>query len=305
MAANPAPPLGELPAAEVRAAAAKARAAMVETYAAPPVEVEELLIPDGPNGDLPVRIIRPPNHTAPLPGILYFHGGGWVIGDFNSHGRLARELAAGVEAVVVFVEYSRSPEARFPVANEEAYFATQYVAENAAALGIDSSRIAVAGDSAGANMATVVAILAAERAGPALSGAVLFYPVTAANFETATYNEFAEGHFLTRDAMKWYWDQYLPDSEARLNPYASPLLAPPGQLRAHPPAFIMTCECDVLREEGEAYARRLEEAGVRVTCTRYTGTIHACLSLAPLANTPAVRSAIAAAVGHLRESFGK
>lgn len=304
MAASPAPPLRELPAARVRTLAAAARAAMVETFTAPPVEVKDLLIPGGPNGDIPAHVIRPPDQSGPLPGILYFHGGGWVIGDFNSHGRLAREIAAGAEAAVVFVEYSRSPEVRFPVANKEAYFATQFVADNARALGIDPSRLAVAGDSAGANMATVTAMIAAERGGPALSSAVLFYPVTGADFDTASYIEFFEGCFLTRDAMRWYWDQYLPDADARLDPHASPLLASPEQLRRHPPTFLMTCEYDVLRDEGEAYARKLEEAGVRVTCTRYPGTIHACLSLAPLAATPAVRSGIAAAIRHLRDTLG-
>ncbi len=234
---------------------------------------------------------------------MYFHGGGWVICDFSTHARLVHEIAVGAGAAVVFVEYSRSPEVRFPVANEEAYFATRYVAEHGPELGIDSSRIAVAGDSAGANMATVVCMLAIARGGPAISSAVLFFPVTDANFETASYREFADGHFLTRDSMRWFWDSYLPDPAARRQPYASPLQAPIELLRGHPPTFVMTCEFDILRDEGEEYARLLMNAGVRVASARYLGAIHACITLGPLANTPATRTAIAAANAHLRESF--
>jgi acetyl esterase len=234
---------------------------------------------------------------------MYFHGGGWVVCDFSTHRRLVHELAVGAGAAVVLVEYSLSPEVRFPVANEEAYFATKYVAENGSALNIDPTRIAVAGDSAGANMATVVSMLASARGGPAISSAVLFYPVADANFETASYNEFGDGYFLTRDSMKWFWDNYLPQAEARRHPHVTPLHAFADQLRGLPPAFVMTCEYDVLRDEGEAYARKLMDAGVRVTSTRSAGTIHGCLTLGPLANTPAVRTAIADANAHLRKSL--
>jgi acetyl esterase len=189
---------------------------------------------------------------------------------------------------------------RYPVAVEECYLAAQYVAANAAALNIDRSRIAIAGDSAGGNMASVVCMMAKERGGPSIAGAALLYPLTAADFHTTSYNEFADGHFLTRDAMKWFWDNYLPDTNARRDPYAAPLHASPEQLAGFPPTFVMTCECDVLREEGEAFARKLIEAGVNVTATRYLGTIHSCLTLGPIANTPAVRSAIGATCGWLR-----
>jgi acetyl esterase len=236
---------------------------------------------------------------------MFFHGGGWVICDYSTHRRLAHEIAVGAGAAVVFVEYSRSPEVRFPVANEEAYFATRYIAENGSALNIDAARMAVAGDSAGGNMAAVVSILAAERGGPRISSAVLFYPVTAADFETASYRQFAEGYFLTRASMQWFWDNFLPGIEARRQPHASPLHATEEQLRGHPPTFVMTCECDVLRDEGEAYARRLSSAGVRVAGARYLGAIHGCMTLGPLANTPVVRAAIAAANAHLRETLAQ
>ena len=279
------------------------RAAFAETFEAPPAQVEHLVIPGGPNGELAIHIVRPPSLTGPLPAVMFFHGGGWVVCDFSTHSRLVHEIAVGTGAAVVFVNYSRSPDVRFPVANEEAYFATRYVAENGAALNIDPSRIAVAGDSAGANMATVVSMLARARAGPAISSQILFYPVTEANFETESYHQFADGYFLTRDSMQWFWDNYLPDAEARRQPQASTLQATREQLSGLPPAFVMTCECDVLRDEGEAYARKLGEAGVPVTCARYLGAIHGCLTLGPLANTPAVRAVIAAATAHLREAF--
>jgi acetyl esterase len=194
---------------------------------------------------------------------------------------------------------------RFPVANEEACFATRYVAENARALDLDPARIAVAGDSAGGNMAAAVCMMAKERGGPAISGAALFFPVTDADFETASYRQFAEGHFLSRAAMKWFWDNYLPDKEARRNPLAAVLHATEEQLRALPPTFVATCECDVLRDEGEAFARKLIAAGVPTASVRYIGAIHSFVTLGPLANTAATRSAIAAATAHLRDALAQ
>jgi acetyl esterase len=300
----PAPALQEMSPADAREMAAGMRAVFPDTVAAPPVEIEHHLIPGGPTGDLTIQIVRPPGIPGPLPAVMFFHGGGWVLCDYGTHARLVQEIAVGAAAAVVFVDYSRSPEVRFPVANEQAYFATRYVAEHGSELRLDPSRIAVAGDSAGANMATVVCMLALTRGGPAISGAVLFYPVTAANFETPSYIQFADGHFLTRDSMRWFWDNYLPDPAARLQPDASPLLAPIDRLRGHPPTFVMTCEFDVLRDEGEDYARLLATAGVPVASARYLGAIHSCLTLGPLANTPAVRAAVAAANDHLREVLG-
>jgi acetyl esterase len=232
---------------------------------------------------------------------MFFHGGGWVLCDFGSHRRLVHELAVGVGAAVVFPEYSLSPEVRFPVANEEAYFATKYVAENAKELNVDGSRIAVAGDSAGANMAAVVCMLAKERGGPKISSAVLFFPVTNPDFDTPTYRQFADGYFLTGDSMKWMWENYAP-GEARRSPHAAILHASEEQLRALPPTFILTCEFDVLRDEGEWFAHKLIAAGVPVTAVRALGAIHGCVTLGPLANTPAVRAAIVSAVAHLRHN---
>jgi acetyl esterase len=236
---------------------------------------------------------------------MYFHGGGWVLNDQETYDRLIREVANGAEAAVVFVNYTRSPEGRYPVAVEEAYAATQWGATNGVTLGLDTERLAVAGDSSGGNLATVVALLAKERGGPALACQVLFYPTVDADFDTDSYQQFAGGPFLTRNAMKWFWDQYAPDVARRAEPTASPLRASVDQLRGLPPALIMTAEFDVLRDEGEAYARRLGEAGVPVTAVRYLGTIHAFTVLNALANTPAARAAIAQASSVLRNVFAK
>jgi acetyl esterase len=294
--------LHEMPVAEAREMAAGMRAAFPDTVEAPAADVEKRVIPGGPNGDLTIYIVRPPGARAPVPVVMFFHGGGWVLCDFGTHRRLVHEIAVGAGAAVVFPEYSLSPEVRFPVANEEAYFATKYVAENAAELNLDASRIAVTGDSAGANMAVVACMLAKERGGPKISGAVLFFPVTNPDFETTTYKQFADGYFLTRDGMKWFWDNYAP-GDARRNPHAAILQASDEQLRAMPPTLVMTCEFDVLRDEGEWFAHKLAAAGVPVTAFRSLGAIHGCVTLGPLANTPAVRAAILSAVAHLRHTL--
>lgn len=299
----PGPQLHELPPAEAREMAAGMRTAFPDAFPAPPADVEDRVIKGAPNGDLAIHIVRPPGAAGPLPVVMFFHGGGWVLGSFPTHRRLVHELAAGAQAAVVFVDYSLSPEVRFPVANEEAYFATKYVAANAQSLNIDPLRIAVAGDSCGGNMAAVVCMMAKERGGPAISGAALLYPLADADFDTASYKEFADGYFLTRDSMKWFWDNYLPDRQARRHPHAAILRASDEQLRALPPTFVMTCECDVLRDEGEAFARRLSAAGVPTTSVRYLGAIHTCMTMGPLANTPAVRAAIAAMNTHLRTTL--
>lgn len=299
----PGPQLHEMPPAEAREMAAGMRTAFPDAFPAPAAEVEDRVIKGAPNGDLAIHIVRPAGAAGPLPVVMFFHGGGWVLGNFATHRRLVHEIAAGAHAAVVFPEYSLSPEVRFPVANEEAYFATKYVADNAKSLNIDGARIAVAGDSCGGNMATVVCMMAKERGGPAISGAALLYPLTDAAFDTASYKEFADGYFLTRDSMEWFWGNYLPEKQARRNPQATVLHAGDEQLRALPATFVMTCECDVLRDEGEAFAGRLSAAGVPTTCVRYLGTIHTCLTMGPLANTPAVRAAIAAINEHLRSTL--
>jgi acetyl esterase len=252
-----------------------------------------------------VRIVRPEGNTGALPVLIYFHGGGWALGDKETHDRLIREIAIGANAAVVFVDYSRSPEARFPVAIEEAYAATKWVAENGKTINVDSSRLAVAGNSVGGNMSAAVTLLAKERGGPKINFQALFYPVTDADFDTPSYRQFAEGYFLTREAMKWFWNHYAPDVASRNQPTASPLRASADQFRGLPPALVITGECDVLRDEGEAYARKLTEAGVPVTATRYPGIIHDFVMLNAVTDTAAARGAIAQANNTLWKVFAK
>jgi acetyl esterase len=270
-----------------------------------PAVITDRTIPVGPAGEVSIRIIRPKGARGVLPVIMYFHGGGWILGDKDTHDRLIREIASGARATLVFVNYTPSPEARYPVPIEEAYAATKWVAENGSEIHVDSSRLAVVGDSVGGNMTAAVTLLAKERGGPDIKCQMLFYPVTDAGFDTPSYEQFAEGYFLTRDSMKWFWDAYAPNEADRHHPTASPLRASIDELRGLPPALIITDECDVLRDEGEAYARRLTEAGVRVTATRHLGITHDFMMLNALADTPAVREAIAQATGILRKALAK
>jgi acetyl esterase len=226
--------------------------------------------------------------------VLYFHGGGWVLGDKETHDRLVRELATGAQATVVFVANTPAPEARYPVAIEQAYAATAWVARNGTAIGVDPARLALAGDSVGGNMVAAVTLLAKERQGPRIAFQLLFYPVTDASFDNASHTQFAEGPWLTRQAMGWFWDSYAPDVAVRNEPTASPLRASLAQLQGLPPALVITDENDVLRDEGEAYAHKLMAAGVPVTATRYLGAIHDFVLLNPIAQaTAALRAALA------------
>jgi acetyl esterase len=270
----------------------------------PSAQIEDIAFPVGPTGSVPVRIVRPPSAVGALPVVMYFHGGGWVMGDRDTHDRLVREIAVGVEAAVVFVDYARAPEARYPVAIEQAYAATCYVVDHSESLRIDPLRLAVAGDSVGGNMAAAVTLMAKERRRPKIGFQVLFYPVTDAGFDTASYARFADGPWLTKRAMEWFWDAYSPDPNARKHPTATPLNASLDQLAGLPEALVVVDENDVLRDEGEAYARKLSNAGVRVTSTRYNGTIHDFVMLNALADTPAARGAITQAVCALKTSLG-
>lgn len=266
---------------------------------------EDKVIKVGPTGSVKLRIVRPEGAKGTLPVVMYFHGGGWVLGDADTHDRLVREIANGAKAAVVFVDYDRSPEARYPIAIEQAYAATKYVADHAKEFHIDASRLAVAGDSVGGNMAAVVTLLAKERGGPDIDQQVLFYPVTDASFDTGSCNQFANGPWLTKEAMKWFWNAYLPDEAKRKEPTASPLQASLEQLNGLPPALIITDENDVLRDEGEAYGRKLMQAGVKVTSIRFNGTIHDFVLLNAIAETPAVRGAISVANDTLQAALHK
>jgi acetyl esterase/lipase len=248
-----------------------------------------------------LMVVRPAGVMGTLPVFMFFHGGGWVIGDFPTHERLVRDLVAGSGAAAVFVDYDRSPEARYPVAINQAYAATKWVAAHGNEIGVDGGRLAVVGNSVGGNMAAVVSLMAKDRGTPNIRHQVLFWPVTNASFDTASYQQFAEGHFLTRNMMRWFWDSYTTDAQERNDVYASPLQATNERLQGLPPAFVLTAEMDVLRDEGEAYARKLDGAGVDVTATRYNGMIHDFGMLNPISQIPGTRSAMLQASAELKK----
>jgi acetyl esterase/lipase len=238
-----------------------------------PVEDRWITVPAAA-GDVRVRVIRPPDATGTLPVILYMHGGGWVLGNAGTHDRLVRELAVGTGAAVVFVEYDRSPEAHYPVAIEQGYATAQWIVREGAANELDPDRMAIAGDSVGGGMTAALALMAAERGDVRFVQQSMYYPVTDAAMDTGSYEQFAEGYFLTAKSMAWFWDAYLPDVERRSEPFASPLRASDEELAGLPPAFVIVDEADVLRDEGEEYAARLRAAGVAVTTVRYDGITH-------------------------------
>jgi acetyl esterase len=266
-----------------------------------PASSEDRILNVGPGGRTNIRVYRPENAKGTLPVVIYTHGGGWVLGDRETHDRLVRELAVGANAVVVFVDYDRSPESRYPTAVEQSYAVLKYVAEHPAEFGTDSSRIAIAGDSVGGNMTAVVALLAKERRGPKIKAQLLFYPVTDASMSTDSYAKFAEGPWLTKKAMAWFWDQYLPNVSKRADIHVSPINARTEHLKGLPQTLLIVDENDVLRDEGEAYGHKLEAAGVTVTSVRYNGTIHDFMLLNPIAKTPAVRGAVDQASTYLRK----
>ena len=265
----------------------------------PEVDLEDTTIPGGPSGEVSIRILRPKGASGLLPVILYTHGAGWVFGNTHTHDRLIREIAVGTGAAVVFTNYSLSPEARYPTAIEEIYAVLEWVAQHGSDKGLDGTRIAVAGDSVGGNMTAAITLMAKQRSGPELAAQVLFYPVTDANFDTGSYHQFAEGYFLRRDAMQWFWGQYTTDENDRAEITASPLRASTGDLAGLPKALIITGEADVLRDEGEAYGRKLRQAGVDVSATRYEGIIHDFVMLNALRGTNAAGAAIGQALAYL------
>lgn len=258
-----------------------------------PVDIEKQIIPVGTGNSVTLHIIRPKGNTHKLPIILYMHGGGWVLGNFDTHERLVRELAHGAQAAVAFVDYTNAPEGQYPLIHEQGYAAAQWIAANGASLNLDGSRMIIAGDSVGGLEATAIALIAQERGGPHFLAQLLLYPVTDANFETPSYDAFAQGPWLTKPAMQWFWDNYVPNKTDRTHYLASPLQASLEQLKHLPPTIIITNEYDVLRDEGEAYAHKLTEAGVPVTAMRLIGTIHDCLLINAITQAPVIRAAIA------------
>ncbi|MFF1444323.1 alpha/beta hydrolase [Streptomyces sp. NPDC058295] len=297
--ANP-PYLFDLPPAEGRKAVDEVQSGEIHK---PAVDEEWITVSGGPTGSVRARIVKPAGAEGTLPVILYIHGAGWVFGNAHTHDRLVRELAVGAEAAVVFPEYDLSPEARYPVAIEQNFAVARWIVEEGASKGLDATRIAVAGDSVGGNMTAALTLMAKERGGVPLVQQVLFYPVTDASFDTGSYHRFAEGYFLRRDGMQWFWDQYTTDEAERAQITASPLRATTEQLKDLPPALVITGEADVLRDEGEAYANKLRAAGVPVTAVRFQGIIHDFVMLNALRPTYAAEAAITLAVGTLRDAL--
>ena len=297
LAAGGGKPLEQLSPKDARAVLTGAQASVKVDLSG--IEVSDRSIDVG-SQKVALKIVRPANVKGDLPVFMFFHGGGWVLGDFPTHQRLIRDLVVGSGAVAVYVDYTPSPEAQYPTAINQAYAATRWVAEHGKQIGVDGKRLAVAGNSVGGNMAAVVALMAKEQKAPALRFQLLLWPVTDANFDNGSYQQFAEGHFLTRNMMKWFWDNYTADAAKRAEIHASPLRASAEQLRGLPPALVQTAEFDVLRDEGEGYARKLDAAGVPVTQVRYNGMIHDYGLLNPLSQVPEVRAAMRQAAVELK-----
>src|SRR5262245_34667617 len=302
LAAQGGKPIYQLSFADARKVLEDAQAAATVTKL--PADVEDKMFPVGPSGQTSVTIYRPKGSKSALPVVIYYHGGGWVLGSKNTHDRLLRDLLNGTNAAFVFVNYTPSPEAQFPVPIEQGYAAMKYVAEHGDELGFDTNKLALAGDSVGGNMAAVVAQLAKERKGPAIRYQVLFYPVTDASMSQGSYKEFANGPWLTTAAMKWFWDAYAPNKADRKKTMASPLEATVEQLKGLPPALVIVDENDILRDEGEEYARKLISAGVDTAAVRVLTTFHDFAMLNALAGTNATKTAIELASQKLRQVLG-
>jgi acetyl esterase/lipase len=295
-------PLEELSPKDARAVLTGAQESVKFDYSDITI-TEKTITADGE--PIKLHIVKPANATGVLPVFMFFHGGGWVLGDFPTHQRLVRDIVVASGAAAVFVNYTPSPEAQYPTAINQAYAATKWVAENGSEINVDGKNLAVAGNSVGGNMAAVVALMAKEKKGPEIKLQVLLWPVTNADFETESYNKYATDRFLTKSVMKWFWDNYTTDSEKRKEIYASPLQATLEQLKGLPPAVVAVAENDVLRDEGEAYARKLDEAGVKVKSMRYNGMIHDWGLLNPIAHVPGTQAVVVQAGTEIKNALAK
>lgn len=267
------------------------------------IEVDERQITAG-DRRITLYVVRPEAATGIVPAFMFYHGAVWIAGNFENHKRLVRDLVVGSQAAAVFVEYTPVPEAQFPVQINEAYAAAAWVSEHGGDIGVDGSKLAVSGNSVGGNMAAAVTLMAHDKGGANIVFQELLWPALDTNLDTGSYRAYGEGRFLPRAFMEYGWDHYAPDAETRKHRYAAPLEATIEQLRGLPPTLIQTAENDVLRDEGEAYARKLDEAGVDVTCVRYNGAIHDFALLNALRAVPsteaALRQAAAELAHHLR-----
>ena len=256
-------------------------------------------------GDVQVLLITPRGASSQLPVVLYMHGGGWILGSIQTHGRLVRELAVEANSAVAFIDYARAPEAKYPVQLEQCYAVARWVGEQGASHGLDPTRIAVAGDSAGGNMATVLALMAKQRGDVRFVQQSMYYPMTDAltSKETESYRRFKDGPYGSAEGMNWFWDSYLREDESRDQSTVSPLRASRDELEGLPPALVIVDENDILRDQGEAYADKLREAGVPTTSVRFNGTIHDFMRLNPLHDSESTRAAMTLASWALRRAF--
>ena len=291
-------PIETLTPAEARKVLVDAQASVRLTLPACDIEAK-MIEQDGLKVSL--TIVRPAGSKTILPGFIFVHGGGWVLGDFPTHERFVRDVVAESGFTAVFVNYTPSPEAHYPTAINEIYAATKWVAEHGAEIKVDGKRLAIVGNSVGGNMTTAVALMANHKGGPELKCQIMLWPVTDANFETESYHEYADGYFLSRAMMMWFWDAYAPDRAQRREIYASPLQATTEQLKGLPPTLIQVAGNDVLREEGLAFARKLDAAGVDVTSVRYENLIHDYGLLNAISQVPAVRDALHQAAEMLKK----
>ncbi len=300
LAAGGGKPLEQLSPKEARAVLAGAQAGVKVDVSGIKVADKTIEI-DGQS--IQLKVVRPADANGTLPVFMFFHGGGWVLGDYPTHERLIHDLVVGSGVAAVYVDYTPSPEAKYPTAINQAYAATQWVAQNGAQIGVDGKRLAVAGNSVGGNMAAVVSLMAKDKGTPAIKFQLLMWPVTDANFNNASYNQFADGHFLSKNLMQWFWDNYTTEPKQRAEIYAAPLQASVEQLKGLPPALVQTAEFDVLRDEGEAYARKLDAAGVNVTSVRYNGMIHDFGLLNVISQIPGTQSAMQQAATALKANL--
>ena len=262
-------------------------------------ESEKTIAADGYS--ITLNIVRPEGVKGILPVFMFIHGGGWVLGDYPTHKRMVRDLVVLSGFAAVFVNYTRTPDAKYPQAIDEIYAATKWVAEYGEEIDVDGKNLAIVGSSVGGNMSTVTTLMAKEKGGPHIKLQILMWPIVDADFETDSYHQFGEKRFLTTPLMKWMYDMYIADPEQRKDIYASPLRATVEQLKGLPPALIQLAESDILHDEGEAYGRKLDEAGVNVTTVRYNGMIHDFGMLNGLAELPATRSLFVQAAAELKK----
>lgn len=284
---------------------AEARKILVDAQASVPLDLpacdleEKTITQDGL--EVSLTIVRPAGNKAVLPAFVFIHGGGWILGDFPTHERFVRDLVADSGFTAVFVNYAPSPEAHYPTAINEIHAATKWVAAHGNEIKVDGKRLAIVGNSVGGNMTAAVALIAKDKGGPELKCQVMLWPVTDANFDTESYYEYADGYFLSRAMMKWFWDAYAPNRAQRREIYASPLQATTEQLQGLPPTLIQVAGNDVLRDEGLAYARKLDAAGVDVTAVRYENLIHDYGLLNAISQVSAVRDALHQAAEMLKK----